>query len=103
MLESYDGSKQWVGAENLSNLFELFSRSVSCVLLSACYSEEQANAIVTHIDCVIGMNQEIQDRAAISFSEGFYRALGHRSSIEKAFEFGYAAIQLEISKSSRLR
>ena len=98
-----DGGEQWVRAEALSDLFRLFSTNVGCVLLNACYSEEQANAIVNHIDYVIGMNQEIRDDAAIAFSKGFYRALGYECSIEQAYEFGKNAIQLEISGSSRMR
>jgi hypothetical protein len=98
-----DDGEQWVRAEALSDLFRLFSKDVSCVLLNACYSEEQANAIVDHIDYVIGMNQEIRDDAAIAFSKGFYRALGYDRSVEQAYEFGKNAIQLEISGSSRMR
>ncbi|MBW4527734.1 MAG: tetratricopeptide repeat protein [Phormidium tanganyikae FI6-MK23] len=103
VFEGNDGGEQWVRAEALSNLFRLFSSNVGCVLLNACYSEEQANAIVNHVDYVIGMNQEIRDDAAIAFSEGFYRALGYDCSISEAFEFGKNAIQLEISGSSKVR
>ena len=98
-----DGEQQCVGAEALSDLFRLFAENVGCVLLNACYSEKQANAIVNHIDYVIGMNQEIRDEAAIAFSKGFYRALGYECSIEQAYEFGKNAIQLEISGSSKMR
>ncbi len=103
VFEGNDGGEQWVRADALSDLFRLFSRNVGCVLLNACYSEEQANAIVNHIDYVIGMNQEIRDDAAIAFSKGFYRALGYDCSIEEAYEFGKNAIQLEISGSSKVR
>lgn len=96
------GNEQWVQADALSELFRLFSSNVRCVLLNACYSETQANAIVNHVDYVIGMNREVQDNAAIAFSKGFYRALGYARSIEQAFEFGRNAIQLEISGGSRL-
>jgi|GEM_PF-2719575 len=103
VFEGNDGAEQWVRAEALSDLFRLFSANVECVLLNACYSEEQANAIVNHINYVIGMNQEIRDDAAIAFSKGFYRALGYERSIEQAFEFGCNAIQLEISGSSKIK
>ena len=103
VFEGNDGEEQWVRAEALSDLFRLFSKNVGCVLLNACYSEEQANAIVNHIDYVIGMNQEIRDDAAIAFAKGFYRALGYECSIEQAYEFGKNAIQLEISGSSKMR
>lgn len=97
------GREHLVRTEALSNLFRLFSSSVECVLLNACYSEEQAGAIVDHINYVIGMNQEIRDDAAIAFSKGFYRALGYACSIEQSYEFGCNAIQLEISGSSVVR
>ena len=100
VLEGEEGDERWVKAEALAELFRLFP-GVRCVLLNACYSEEQANAIVTHIDYVIGMRQTIRDDAAIAFSKGFYRALGHDCSIEQSFDFGCNAIQLEISGSSR--
>jgi formylglycine-generating enzyme required for sulfatase activity len=103
VFEGNDGSEQWVRKEALSGLFRLFSRDVGCVLLNACYSEAQADAIVEHIDYVIGMNQAIRDDAAIAFSKGFYRGLGYECSIERSFELGKNAIQLEISGSSKMR
>jgi formylglycine-generating enzyme required for sulfatase activity len=103
VFEGNDGGEQWVRTEALSDLFRLFASHVGCVLLNACYSEEQADAIVNHIDYVVGMNQEIRDDAAIAFSKGFYRALGYDRSINDAFEFGKNAIQLEISGSSKMR
>ena len=103
VFEGNDGGEQWVRTGALRDLFRLFSSKVECVLLNACYSEEQANEIVNHIDYVIGMNQEIRDDAAIAFSKGFYRALGYDCSIEEAYEFGCNAIQLEITGSSTVR
>lgn len=65
------------------------------MLLNACYSDVQAEAIYQHIDCVVGMNRAIGDRAAIEFAVGFYDALGANRSYEDAFEFGCSAIDLE--------
>jgi hypothetical protein len=103
VFEGKDGGEQWVRTEALRDLFRLFSSKVGCVLLNACYSEEQANEIVNHIDYVIGMNQAIRDDAAIAFAKGFYRALGYNCSIEEAYEFGCNAIQLEIAGDSTNR
>jgi hypothetical protein len=103
VLESKDGGEQWVRTDALRGLFRLFSTKVKCVVLNACYSEEQADEIVNHIDYVIGMDQEIRDDAAIAFSKGFYRALGYGCTIEEAYEFGCNAIQLEISSSANVR
>jgi GUN4-like len=103
VFESDVGREHLVSTDALSKLFGLFSSSIECVLLNACYSEDQAVAIVDRINYVIGMNQEIRDDAAIAFSKGFYRALGYACSIEQSYEFGCNAIQLEISGSSVVR
>jgi hypothetical protein len=68
------GDEQWVRADALAGMFGLnpIRSHVKCVLLNACYSEEQANAIVSGIDYVVGMSHAIQDNAAIAFSKGFY-------------------------------
>ncbi|MHC5763467.1 CHAT domain-containing protein [Nostoc sp.] len=59
VLEDNFGVTQLVSSESLASLFELFRGIVECVLLNACYSEVQAQAIHQHIDYVIGMNQPI--------------------------------------------
>jgi hypothetical protein len=89
------GQLKLVSSEALANLFKLFSNCVECVILNACYSQFQADAISQHIDYVIGMSQAIGDRAAISFSVGFYTALGGGESIEFAYDLGCNAIQFE--------
>lgn len=81
-----------ISSKALSGLFELFSDHVECVILSTSYSAHQAKAISKHIDYVIGMRREIQDKAAIEFAVGFYDALGVGKSIEEAFKFGRNAI-----------
>lgn len=79
------------------------------MLLNACYSEVQANAIAQHIDYVIGMNQAIGDRAALEFSVGFYDALARYdpqsdgdSSIEFAFNVARSSILLAGDRSASI-
>jgi tetratricopeptide (TPR) repeat protein len=93
--EDTAGQLKLVDSEALANLFKLFSNRVECVVLNACYSDFQAEAISQYIDYVIGMSQAIGDRAAIEFSVGFYAALGAGESIEFAYKLGCNAIQLE--------
>lgn len=93
-LEDQTGNVQLVNTEALAELFKLFTPHIECILLNACYSEVQANAIVRHIPYVIGMNKEIGDQASIEFSIGFYTALGAGKSIEFSYEFGCSAIRL---------
>lgn len=83
-----------VSAEALAGLFALFSPSVKCVVLNACYSVVQARAISEHIDMVIGMSNRIIDRAALEFAVAFYDAVGSGESPQFAFALGCNAIHL---------
>ncbi len=94
-LEDKLGKTHPVQPDALADLFELVAEHVECVILNACYSENQANAIARHINYVIGTSQAISDRAAIAFAVGFYQALGAGCSIEEAYKFGRAQIGLQ--------
>lgn len=93
--ENQIGEAHAVKPEVLTALFEQFNNSVKCVILNACYSEIQANAIVQHIEFVIGMSQSIGDKAAIAFSIGFYQGLGAGRTIEDAYKLGCVQIGLQ--------
>lgn len=93
-LENDSGEIQLVSSQALAQLFKLCKGTIECVVLNACYSQEQAETILQHINCVIGMKKEIPDRAAISFVIGFYDALGYGRSLKDAYQFGCNAIDL---------
>lgn len=92
--EDSSGNTQSVKPDALASLFKLIADQVECVVLNACYSRKQAQQIAQHIPFVIGMNQAIEDEAAIAFSVGFYKALGAGRSVKEAYEFGCVEIQL---------
>ncbi|MEO1377031.1 MAG: pentapeptide repeat-containing protein [Cyanobacteria bacterium J06635_10] len=94
-LEDEDGNLKLVDTEAIAKLFELFSDTIECVVLNACYSEIQASAIAKYIPYVIGMNQAIGDKAAIKFATGFYNAIGAGESVEFAYKLGCNVIQLD--------
>lgn len=78
-----------LSTEQLAGLFKLFAEEgLECVLLNACYSEVQAEAIHEHVPYVIGMSQAIGDQAAIAFAVAFYDALGAGRTVEFAYELG---------------
>lgn len=93
--EYESGQAHPVYPEALAALFKQFAKQVKCVVLNACYAENQAIAIAKYIDYVIGMKQGISDKSAIAFSLGFYQALGAGKTIEEAFEFGRIQIMLQ--------
>ncbi|MCI5207553.1 MAG: CHAT domain-containing protein [Candidatus Electrothrix sp. ATG2] len=92
--QEVDGNTQLVNKEALTQLFSLYDKQIKCVILNACYSEEQANAIAQYIDFVIGMNKAIGDMAAIKFATGFYQALFNGREIDFAFNHGRTTINL---------
>ena len=94
IFESDKDKRKRVSGEALARLFGLCP-SVECVLLNACYSQVQAATIGQKVDYVIGMSQDVGDRAAINFAVGFYDALGYGRTVPEAYEFGLAAIDLE--------
>ena len=93
--EDKNGKMQPVAPEALAALFEQFSSHIDCVILNACYSEIQANAIIKHISYVVGMNQAIGDTAAIAYAIGFYQALGAGRTIEESYKLGCVQIRLQ--------
>ena len=94
VFEDETGHAKLVDAEALAGLFELFADQVECVILNACYSKVQAQAIAQHISYVIGMSQAIGDRAAIEFAVGFYDALGAGRPVEFAHRLGCNLIRV---------
>lgn len=87
ILEDDNGKAYFVQTKQLAEMFRLFAKkNLECVILNACYSEEQAKDINQFVPYVVGMNQAIGDRAAIQFAVAFYETLGEGESVDYAFE-----------------
>jgi len=93
--EDEHGNSKPVAAEALAGLLHQFSGRVRVVVLNACFSQTQAEAIAGHIDYVIGTRRDIGDDAAIAFSVGFYQALAAADPVEKAFQLGCTGIRMQ--------
>jgi hypothetical protein len=93
--EAAQGGAQLVSTAALAETFGAAGDSVKLVVLDACYSELQAEALLAHVGCVVGVSGVIGDDAARSFAIGFYGGLGERASIAAAYKQGRAAISLE--------
>jgi tetratricopeptide (TPR) repeat protein len=87
-----EGKPSLVKGEFLAEVFEPCARHLECVILNACFSENQAFAIAQHINYVVGMRYSILDSAATWFSELFYNAVFTKKSILRAFSSGRAAV-----------
>lgn len=95
ILEDDAGNTKAVSEAALVALFRTAKDSIRLVLLNACHSEGQAQAVSQHIDCTVGMSTGIGDAAAIVFAPTFYGALAFGRSVGQAFEQGRTALMLE--------
>ena len=71
------------------------SEEIRLVFFNTCYSRNQAEAVVDHVEAAIGMNTSIGDEAALTFSSQFYSAIGFGLSVDKAFEQAKTLLMLE--------
>jgi len=88
------GRAQLVSAAAIEQTFGAAGASVRLVVLNACYSAAQADALLAHVDCVVGMSGAMDDAAARHFAAGFYGGLGEREPVAAAYQQGKAAIAL---------
>ena len=95
ILQDAQGNAQPVPTRALTGVFTVLKDNIRCVVLNACYSQAQAQAIAKEIECVAGMSKAIGDEAAISFAASFYRALGYGRNVKTAFELGCLEIHME--------
>jgi hypothetical protein len=98
VFQNEQGNTEIAPPSPLTNLFQIINsdeKIIQCVVLNACYSERQAEAISKYVPCVVGMSNAISDEAAIKFAASFYRALGFGRSVNSSFLFGCNDIGLQ--------
>jgi TPR repeat protein len=95
VLVGADGHPHLVPAAGLTQLFQVFRGRIRLVVLNACFSLEQAEAIAGVVGCAIGTRREISDGAAITFGAEFYLAIASGRSVQAAFERARAALAVE--------
>lgn len=89
------GKAHTVGKQPLTALFRILKDNIRIIVLNACHTEEQADAIGEVIDYTIGMNTTIADKAAVFFSASFYSALGFGRSVREAFDLAVNNLQMK--------
>ncbi len=98
-----------VSGAALKRLFEVINddaahgvgRPVRLVMLNACLSQVQAEAIVGAVDCVIGMSHEVRSEVATQFAATFYASLAEGRSVRSAFN--WAGVDNEMLKLGQNR
>jgi len=94
MVEDAHGKPFPLNPNALAEMFKLLRDNIRCVVLNACSSQAQADAITQAIDCVMWMAADLTDDGAITFSGALYQGLGFGRTIQEAFDL--ARIQLKL-------
>jgi hypothetical protein len=81
-----------VSGEALQRLFR--ERGVELVVLNACFSNIQAEAINKVVSAVVGTTAAVTKETARRFSAAFYRTLGNGYPIKEAFRDGGDAVSV---------
>lgn len=102
ILHDEKGFAKTISVKAIKSLFKTLKDNIRVVILNACYSQPQAESVTELIDCAIGMKTNVDDKAAITFSASFYRAIGFGRSIQEAYEQGVTALLLEGFEESNI-
>ncbi len=65
--------------------------SVRGVLLNACWTDALAEALLTVVACVVGVEHAVRDDTAVAFAAAFYRTLADGESVATAVTVAQAA------------
>lgn len=87
------GGNARISSGALASTLRVLRDNVTLVVLNACFSGEQAQAIRQSAGLAIGVHAQIADTAAIAFASALYGALAYGRSVRDAFDLGIAAIQ----------
>ena len=95
ILVNENGESKPVSPDGIKDLFVALKDNIRVVVFNACNTRTLAASVSEIIDCAIGMDGPIGDKAAIIFAASFYRALGFGRSVQEAFMQGRVALRIE--------
>lgn len=95
VFQDNSGATKLVSKEAIVQTMAAASGEIRLVFFNTCYSRNQAEAVVQHVQVAIGMKTSIGDVAARVFAAQFYSAIGFGLSVKRAFEQAKAALMLE--------
>ncbi len=92
-LETNEGRTCPVSAEHLSMLLTLARRHVRLVVLNACRSAPQTEALGRLVDFVVGTGAPVADDAAVRFTAHFYKSLAVGGTVREAYHSAKKGVQ----------
>lgn len=89
------GDSKFVSKEALTELIAATGGHIRLIVFNTCFSRNQAEAVVQHVEAAIGVATSMGDDAARFFAAAFYGAIGFGLSVEQAFKQGLAQLAVE--------
>ncbi|MFI0429087.1 CHAT domain-containing protein [Mariniflexile sp. HMF6888] len=82
-----ENHKKELSIHMFSEFIQNYKPNLKCVFMNACFSlNETDNFVVTDNQAVIGMNSEVPNDTALSFSRAFYTSFFEGKSISNSFQ-----------------
>ena len=95
VFQDANGNAKLVSKEAIVQTMMASSQGIRLVFFNTCYSRNQAEAVVDHVEAAIGMTTSIGDEAARVFAFQFYSSIGFGLSVQKAFDQAKALLMME--------
>jgi hypothetical protein len=92
--EDQFGKMALLDKERLATVIGAAAEKVRLLVFNACYSDQEAEKVLAHVDAVIGMTDSISDPAAMAFAAQLYSGIGFGLDLGRAFKQARAAIAL---------
>jgi CheY-like chemotaxis protein len=89
-MEDALGFTRYIPFDSIEYLLKQVAPNTQCVILSACYSSNQAQKASANNIYSIGINGIDYTNVTENFSVGFYQGVCEKKSIEEAFKIGIA-------------
>src|SRR5262245_38118420 len=102
LLEDDQGQPARLGENALGRLFRILGLDIRLVVLNACYSVSQVQALVRSVNAVIGVPARVDEVSAHAFMGSFYQALGFGKSVGTAFQLAANSLALDVLPSSEM-
>jgi CHAT domain len=83
--EDDEGKSSPASKEELNELFSLFREHLRLVVLNACFSARQVEAMSQSVDYVVGTKAAVADATAVRFAAHFYEALAVGGTVREAY------------------
>jgi CHAT domain/Effector-associated domain 9 len=97
VMESEGGGGQAIPGDRLADLFSLVPE-VRCVVMNACKTDRQGEAVFRHVPYVVSTYQSIGDQSAAQFAEGFYGGVFDGRDYVESFKWGKVAVSCSVSR-----